>query len=317
MEIKDQPSEKLKLKGNKLMVVLAFFAIYFIWGSSYLAILFGLEAFPTFLLAGLRFLLAGCLLLLVCYVRGEPTPRRSALLQNSFCGVLMLAIGSGSVIWAEQYVSSGLAAMLVATEPLWFVALDRRSWTFYFSNKVILLALLLGIIGVVVLFLGSQSLSIQEQGSYRLLGIFVILGGSALWVTGALYAKYQLKEGAVWVNSSVQLLAAGGFCLLLSALAGEWTNFDYQSVSLQGWAALGYLAVMGSIVAYTAFLWLLKIRSPAVVGTHTYVNPVVAVFLGWMVAQERVSTIELGSLVVILLGVFLVNLPTYRKKNGK
>ena len=291
-------------------VGLAFAAIYFIWGSTYLAALVGLEGFPPLVLAGLRFSGAGLLLLVWCLSRGESLPELRTVARNGLSGILMLAGGTGSVIWAEQYISSGLAAILIAAEPLWFIALDRKSWPAYFATRAIPLGLGIGLLGLLLVFLWPGTLA---TGSIHVGGSAIVLLGAISWVVGSLYAKYRLAVHSTQLNSSLQLLAAGAFCLLLGTVLDEWQGFAWREVSGRAWLALAYMAGMGSVVAYTAYLWLLKVRPPAVVGTHTYINPLVAVVLGWVFAQEPVLTSQVIALLVILLGVALVNLSKYRK----
>jgi drug/metabolite transporter (DMT)-like permease len=295
------------------LITLAFAAIYLIWGSTYLAALIGLQGFPPFMLAGIRFCIAGLLLLTACLLRGEKWPDIRSTARNSLCGILMLAGGTGSVIWAEQYISTGLAAILIATEPFWFIALDRKAWQHYFSNKWILGGLSLGLAGFLLLFIFPKQAALLTSHQMNITAILVVLIGGISWVIGSLYTKYRPTSHSLWMNSSFQLMAAGVFCLLLSIFTGEWQNFAINEVALGAWLALLYMSVMGSIVAYTAYIWLLTVRPPAVVGTHTYVNPIVAVILGWLFAQEPVLISQIISLLFILAGVLLVNMPTYQK----
>ncbi len=289
---------------------LAFAAIYLVWGSTYLAALVGLEGFPPLVLAGLRFSLAGLLLGAWCLGRGEALPGLRSVARNGLSGILMLAGGTGSVIWAEQYISSGLAAILIATEPLWFIVFDRRSWPAYFATWAIPLGLGIGLLGLLLVFLWPGT---PGTGKVHAGGAAVVLLGGVSWVVGSLYAKYRLATHSPRLNGSLQLLAAGAFCLLLGTVLGEWREFAWRDVPGRAWLALAFMTCMGSVVAYTAYLWLLTVRPPAVVGTHTYVNPVVAVVLGWIFAQEPVLTSQVVALLVILLGVGLVNLPKRRK----
>jgi drug/metabolite transporter (DMT)-like permease len=295
-------------------VTLAFAAIYFIWGSTYLAALVGLQGFPPFMLTGIRFLLAGSLLLTWCWMRKEPIPGFQSIAKNSLSGILMLAGGTGSVIWAEQHISSGLAAILIATEPFWFIALDRQLWRTYFSNKWILIGLGLGLAGFLVLFCWPNEAEAAASNQLDMVGVLAVLFGAVSWVIGSLYTKYRATVDSTWVNSSFQLLAAGIFCLLLSMFFQEWNGFSFAAISVKAWLALVYMALMGSIVAYTAYIWLLTVRPPAVVGTHTYVNPLVAVVLGWVFAGEPVLMSQIISLVAILGGVLLVSIPKYQKE---
>ncbi|MBD0254850.1 MAG: EamA family transporter [Cytophagales bacterium] len=293
-------------------VGMAFAAIYGVWGSTYLAALVGLEGFPPLVLAGLRFSGAGLLLGAWCLYRDERLPGLRTVARNGLSGILMLAGGTGSVIWAEQHISSGLAAILIAAEPLWFIAFDRRAWPAYFASRAIPLGLGIGLVGLLLVFCWPGT---PATGPLHVGGSVAVLLGGISWVVGSLYAKYRLAAHSPRLNGSLQLLAAGVFCLLLGTLLGEWRDFEWKDVPGRAWLALAYMTSMGSVVAYTAYLWLLTVRPPAVVGTHTYVNPLVAVVLGWVFAQEPVLTSQVVALLVILLGVGLVNLPKYRKTN--
>ncbi|WP_128543930.1 EamA family transporter [Larkinella soli] len=301
-------------KENQLLVILAFAAVYIIWGSTYLAVLLGLETMPPFMMAGLRFFLAGALLFAWCLMAGEPRPSVGVVGRNALGGILMLFGGTGSVIWAEQYIPSGLAAIIVTSLPFWFVILDRRQWSNYFANLLIPAGLLIGFTGVVLLLTKPEQTGGLFSGTDQYwTAMAVLIAGGISWTVGSLYAKYQTLSPSTLVNGSLQLLAAGLFSGLVSGLAGEWTGFHPEEVSLKTWLALGYMIVFGSIIAFLAYLWLLKVRPPAVVSTYAYVNPVIAVMLGWLFAHEPVSTRQMVALGIILLGVLLVNLPKYRQ----
>ncbi|UHG90531.1 EamA family transporter [Spirosoma oryzicola] len=289
-------------------VVLAFAAIYLIWGSTYLAALIGLESLPPFLMASLRFLSAGGLLYSWCLFRREQAVTRLAFSRNAIAGVLMLGGGTGSVIWAEQYLPTGLAAILVTTLPLWFVVLDRPQWASYRTAKLRLVGLLLGFSGILLLFSEDPAaLVAPAKAAMYWPSIAVILVGTISWAVGSLYSRYRKAPGSTILNAAVQLLAAGLFCLFVSAGLGEWTGFTITQVTVRSWVALTYAVIFGSVVAYLSYLWLLQVRPPAVVGTYAYVNPVVAVLLGWALANETITSRQLTSLAIILVGVLLVN----------
>jgi len=306
-------SVMVQLRREKWTIILAFAAIYVIWGSTYVAILIGLNDIPPFLLSGIRFLVAGILLYLWCYWKRESLPSSSAMLKNSISGVLMLVGGTVSVAWAEQYLSSSMAAIIVTILPFWFVLLDRRQWKFYFSNKSILTGLLLGFAGVSLLLgFGNQRPLLHANNSNQWQGIAVILFGGIAWTLGSLYSKYQPLKTPLLVNGSIQLLSAGIFCLLISGFAGEWSQFSFVKTEARSWAALAYLVVMGSLVAYLSYLYLLKKKSPAQVSTYVYINPVIAVLLGNFIANETINFLKIIALIIILGGVLLVNLPKYK-----
>ena len=301
------------LDREKWTIILAFAAIYIVWGSTYLAILIGLNDIPPFLMSAIRFLLAGVILHIWCQLKAESLPSREVIVKNSIAGILMLVGGTVSVAWAEQYLSSSMAAIIVTILPFWFVVLDSRQWKFYFRNKSILTGLFLGFAGVCLLLgFGSKEWLLHQTYSSQLQGIIVILLGGVAWTLGSLYSKYQPVKTSLLVNGYIQLLSSGIFCLMISGVIGEWQRFSVVDTSTSSWLALIYLAVMGSLVAYLSYLYLLKKRSPAEVSTYVYINPVIAVLLGSMMANESISLLKMAALFIILAGVLLVNLPKYR-----
>lgn len=294
---------------SNLLVILAFSAIYFIWGTTYLAAIFGLESFPPFLLSAFRFTSAGVVLLLVCIVRGYKLPTGKQLLVITSTGIIMLVGGSGLVAWAEQYILSGYAAVVIASEPFFFVLLDRPRWNYYWSNKNIVAGLLVGFIGV-ALFVwasaGNETMSVPSK--LIVVGYSVLFLSCILWVVGSLLSTRQKDESISAIAvSSVQLVGAGLFSFVLAWITNEYDGFAFANVTPRAWGALVFLAFGGSIVAYLSFIWLLTVRSPAQVSTHTYINPIVALFMGWYFLNDPVNSFQLVSVVVILVGVLLTN----------
>lgn len=296
-------------KENTTLILLAFLAIYIIWGTTYLAILFGLEGFPPFILSAFRFSTAGVLLLAWCLFNGERLPALQDYKVPVISGIVMLVGGSGLVTWSEQYVTTGQAAIVIATEPFLFLLMDKRGWPFYFSNKRIIAGLVLGFAGIVLFFLfTAHHPKDLIPSSQKAIGYLVLFLSAVLWVGGSLYAKSRAPERpSNTMITAIQLVAAGIFSALLSTATNEWTNFSVTAVSAKAWGGLLYLIVMGSLVAYLAFTWLLTVRPPALVSTHTYVNPVVAVLMGWLIAHEPITTVQIVALFVILFGVMLVS----------
>lgn len=288
----------------RIRVILAFIAIYFVWGTTYLAILFGLEGIGPFVMSALRYGLAAFVLAAWCLARKKPWPK-THLKPIIISGILMLVGGSGLVVFAEQYISSGLAAVIIATEPLWFILLDRKRWKYYFSDFRIIAGLALGFTGIILFtFAGPQHEAVTKN-SY-LLGAVIVLAGSVLWVVGALYAKSRLPDKGPGLSGTVVQLVAAAFCsAFLALIRGEWTQFVPQSISLQAWGGLIYLTVMGTLVAYLAFVWLIKVQPPALVSTHTLVNPIIAVLAGWLVLRESIGPLQAIALAVTMTGVFL------------
>jgi drug/metabolite transporter (DMT)-like permease len=298
----------------QLKVILAFAAVYLIWGSTYLAAQFGLATIPPYLMGAMRFSIAGLILLSWSLIRQKPMPGRKAILVNSVGGILMLVGGSGSVLWSQQYLGSGLAAILVASLPIWFVLLDKKQWSYYFGDRRVIIGVIFGFIGILLLFgAGVRNGLAAESGWMQVIGIGVILLGCIAWTIGSLYVKYKAVEADISTSAGIQLLAAGLFSLLPSFLTGEWNGFEWIQVSNGGWLALLYLTIPGSVIAFMSYIYLLAVRPAAQAGTYAYVNPVIAVLLGAIFAQETVSGWQVLGLVTILLSVLLINWSNYKK----
>jgi drug/metabolite transporter (DMT)-like permease len=300
------------MRSSKWTIILAFAAVYIIWGSTYLAIRLGIRDIPPFLLSAIRFLVAGIALLAWCLWKKEPMPSRKDIGRNALCGALMLFGGTVSVTWAEQFISSSLAAIIVTSLPFWFVLLDKKQWSYYFSNKFIIAGLLVGFAGVVLLMsFGHTDTADHVSSGKKLAGFLVIVGGGIAWTIGSLYSKYKPSQSGLLMNGSIQLLATGLFTGIISVAAGEPQKMDWSQVQFSSWMALLYLATMGSIVAYLSYLYLLKMRPAAEVSTYVYVNPAVALILGALIASEPIGWWQVISLLIILSGVLLVNMPKY------
>jgi drug/metabolite transporter (DMT)-like permease len=297
---------------SQLLIVAAFAAIYLIWGSTYIAIAIAIRDIPPLLMAGIRFASAGLLLYAFARIRGESVPDRRSIGNISLSGILMLFFGTGTLVWVEQYISSGLAAIIVATVPLWFVLLDKRQWKFHFSNSWIIAGLLIGFAGVLVLFADKQSFSFSGD-KMKVISFFVLLAGTIAWAIGSLYSKYKPVEGSTVMKAAIQMIAAGTCALLAGIAGGEHHRIAWSAISWHSGLALLYLITLGSLIAYMAYVWLLSVRSPVLVGTYAYVNPIVAVFFGWLIASEPVSRQQLIALGVILSGVILVNITKEKK----
>ncbi|HEX5152290.1 MAG TPA: EamA family transporter [Parafilimonas sp.] len=300
------------MSNNRIKILLAFAAIYFVWGSTYVVLRFGIKTIPPFLFSAARFFIAGILLLSYCLLKRKPLPDRRSFINNSICGVLMLGGGTVSVAWAEQYVPSSTAAIMVTFLPFLFVLCDKSQWNYYFSNKIIIIGLLVGFIGVVLLtnFSNTDTTGLNIPG-HAALGIVAILAGEVGWTTGSLISKYKTSNASLLMNASIQLLATSTVCLVISFAGGEWETFSIAQVSPQSIIALVYLVFMGSLIAYLSYIYLLSVLPAVEVSTHVYVNPVVAVLLGALLANEPVNLTVISSLILILFGVLLVNMPKY------
>ena len=299
-------------KHPKALVLAAFAAVYLIWGSTYLAILLAIKTIPPFLMAGSRFLIAGLILLVWALIKGEQIPDKKSVLKISLAGILMLAFGNALLAWVEQYLPSGLAAILVATVPLWFVLLDKRQWKYHFSNKQIVIGLVVGFAGVILLFAGKSSADLFDS-KMKIISLFVLLVGTIGWTIGSLYSKYQKIKGSTLMKVAIQMIAASVVIFIGGFSFNEQKSFAINNVSWESIGALAYLIVMGSLVGYMAYIWLLSIRPASLVGTYAYVNPVVAFFLGWLIADEHVNIQKIIGLSIVILGLVIVNMSKEKK----
>jgi drug/metabolite transporter (DMT)-like permease len=293
--------------ASRGLIIVAFIAIYFIWGTTYLANLFALEGIPPFIISCIRYLVASLILMAWAKAKRAPLPGWQSIRVLGISGILMLVGGSGLIVYAEQYVNSGYAAVLVATEPLWFVLLDRKRWQEYFSNRMVLGGLILGFIGIALFAcLTPMDRSRSIDKTWMIVGTIIVLVSAILWVTGTLYSNRRKEVGSSNImNTSIQLLAAGVFSGLVALVKGEWITFSFSAVPINAWGGLLYLIVLGSVLAYLAFTWLVTVQPPAIVSTHTFVNPVVAIFTGWLIAGEHITTKQSLGLVLAFAGVIL------------
>ncbi|GEP50791.1 drug/metabolite exporter YedA [Flavobacterium noncentrifugens] len=300
---------------NKISIatLLAFASIYLIWGSTFLAISFGLEGFPPFILSGLRFFAAGLILFVWRKSKNEKSGTLFDWKKNAITGILILTGGTGLVAWGEQYVSSTEAAIAIASGPFWFIALDKKNWNNYFSNKAIVSGLIIGFAGLILFLKGSVSKSVHatDEG-LKILAFIVLAISSVSWVLGSLYSKNNPGKQSTFMNISQQLIIAGIASFLIAGVRGEWIGFSLTVVPLASWLGLLFLIFFGSIAAYISYIWLLSTQDPVLVSTHTYINPIVAVFAGWIVTGEFISGIQFLGLGIILSGVVLTNASKYK-----
>lgn len=283
-------------------IALAFAAVYLIWGSTYLAIRFAVETMPPFLMAGVRYLIAGLILYGWLRLRGAGAPTRRDWRMASIAGGLMLVGGNGILSWAEQFVPSGLAALLVATVPIWFVGIawlgpDREA-----PNGPEIVGIVLGLVGVGVLMSGSIE-GIGLHGASPGLVVWssvAVIVATIAWAAGSMYSR-RAPMPRPTLYATALIMCAGGALSIVSGLAlGEAGRLDLSGISGRSLASLAYLIVFGSIVAFSAYGWLVKAVRPALLGTYAYVNPVVAVFLGWWLAGEPVTGhVAVGAALVV------------------
>jgi len=286
------------------LVLAAFAAIYLIWGSTYLGIRFAVETIPPFLLGGARFLLAGGILYAWLRLKGVPRPAGCHWRNAAVVGGLLLGVGNAGVNWAEQKVPSGLTALLIAITPLWFVLLDWWRPRGTRPTFQTMLGIIVGFAGMAMLFGGGDALR-QSAADYS--AVAALLIASIAWAFGSLYARYTPKPASPLIAGAMQMLAGGAVLFALGLISGETARFDLSGISGRSAWALAYLTVVGSLIGFTAFSWLLKVSTPARISTYAYVNPVIAVFLGWAIGGEKLTARILWAAAVIVLGVVVIS----------
>jgi len=293
---------------------MAFFTIYFVWGSTYLANAWAVKAIPPFLLAGIRFTVAGGLMLMLGLLFGVKKVTKEQIKNSLFAGFMLFAIGNGMVVWALQYVDSGMAALIVALEPLivvmmmWWMKAERPKWNSW-------VGVLLGMIGMVFL-VGQPHLASNSQFLLGVVAILVALigwGYTSIWMTDA-----NLPD-SLFQSAALQMLFGGLILLLISSVLGEYNRFNPDLLTSKVLWSLVYLIVFGSILAFTSFNYLLKKVSPTKVVTSTYVNPVVALFLGWWLNSEVINSQSFLATALLIGGVIFIqgHTPKFMKKKEK
>ena len=288
-------------------IVLAFAAVYLIWGSTYLAIRFAVETLPPFLMGGVRYGIAGLVLYTWLRARGAPRPSPRQWRSATIAGALMVVGGNGLVNFAQQSVPSGLTALVVGTVPLWFVTIawlgpDREK-----PNAWEVASIVLGIAGVGFLMSGSlDDIGVQgADGRQVLVGVGALIVATITWAAGSVYSRRAELAKPTLLSTGMMMAAGGALLVLTGVVLGEPARLDLAVVSTKSLIALAYLIIFGSIVAFSCFVWLFQVVRPALAGTYAYVNPVVAVFLGWALADEAITR-EMALGAVLILGAVLL-----------
>jgi len=290
------------MKHERAWAYAAFAVVCVVWGTTYLGIRIAIETIPPMLMCGIRFLIGGSVILTIAHLRGERIPRdRKTLANLALVGLLLLGMGNLSVAWAEQWVPSGIAALLVATAPFWMAIIEafRRN-----GERLDLQ----GGIGMAIGFAGVAML-VTPRGAGAawstalLVGAIAVQFGSFAWQFGSAYGKYNLRGVPLLAAAGVQMLFGGAFCTIAGLATGELARF---SINPRTFAALAYLTIFGSILAYTSYVFALAHMRTTHTSLYAYVNPVIAVFLGWLVLNEPLTWVSIVSMVVILAGVALV-----------
>ncbi len=291
----------------KALLIAAFFALYTVWGSTYLAIRVTVETMHPFLTAGVRFLIAGALLyalMRLCGI-GRPTPMHWK--NSAISGTLLLLGGNGLVVWAEQFVASGLAALIIAIVPIWIALLDWARPEGQRPSAKNVLGIAIGFSGVVLLVVG-QGKDVHGAGIH-VGAVIALVMACILWAGGSLFMKHNARPASPLLGVAMQMLCGGAALLLAGGLHGEIGQTDLSHFSGRSLAAFIYLIVVGSWVGFSAYIWLLQVCNPSLVATYAYVNPIVAVFLGWWLLDEHLNGLTLVAAAVIVVGVCVITLP--------
>ena len=292
---------------NRTSLIAAFATVYVVWGSTYLAIRVAVETMPPFLMAGARFLVAGLMMFAWLRLKGVAMPDKQQWRHAAFAGVLMLFGGNGLVVWAEQSVSSSLAALLVALTPVWFALLDWSRPTGKRPALYTFVGIMVGFAGVALLVSGREMSGVAA--SQNPWGVAALVMAGLAWAAGSLWSRYHAKPESPWMNSSLQMICGGIALLALSFWRDEPAHFQLAQVSTPSWLSLLYLVVFGSWIAFSAYVWLLKVSTPARVATYAYVNPVIAVLLGHLMLNEPFGGRTVWAAAIILAGVVITTLP--------
>ncbi|MFL5551926.1 MAG: EamA family transporter [Gemmatimonadaceae bacterium] len=297
--------------ASRAQIIAAFASIYLVWGSTYLAIRYAVETIPPFLMGGLRFVISGALLYAWARYRGAQRPSRLHWRNAIIAGGFLLLGGNGAVVWAEQFVPSGLTALLVSILPFWLVIIEWVRPPRRRPSGAVLIGLVLGFLGIIVL-VGLGELG--GRGDIRPLGALVLILGSLSWAIGSFWSRdAQLPESGL-LTTGMEMLGGGVLLLIVGVATGELSDFDIQRVSAESIVGLVYLITFGSLLGFTSYIWLLDKVSPARLGTYAYVNPIVAVLLGWAVAGERLSARTVVAAVIVICAVALIT--TARSTGG-
>jgi drug/metabolite transporter (DMT)-like permease len=290
------------MKSDRALAYAAFATVSIVWGTTYLAIRVAVETIPPLLLTGIRFTVAGSLLLAVLLARGERIPRdRHALVNIAVVAFLLIGLGNFSVVWAEQWVPSGMAALLVGTAPFWAIAGEAMRTGGERVGLRRAFGMLIGFIGVALLVTPGGAGSAWDL--HFLIGAAAIQVGSIAWQFGSVRSKYELKSVPPLMAATLQMLVGGILLIVAGTVAGEPARFHVNGRTL---AALAYLTLIGSVVAYSAYVYALTKLRTTTVSLYAYINPVVAVILGWLILSERLTWVSITAMAVILAAMILV-----------
>ena len=285
-------------------MILCLLAVYIIWGSTYLGMKIATKVVPPFFLSSMRFLVAGSLLLIIGSLREKTWPNRPQFISACFVGVALIGIGNTTVALAVHYMPSGLVALMVAAMPAWIMGMD---WAFFSKQRPSALTLLGIVIGFAGLFLLFNPFGHHEVRTFPLWPVAVVVLGNICWAAGTLFVQ-RLPMPAQITSTAIQMLAGGVFSFLVSLVFEPGALHTLPMMTMEGWQAYVYLVLIGSLVGYTSYSWLSKNAPPGLTATYAYVNPIVALFLGWGIGNETITGMVGLSATIVISGVVLMTL---------
>lgn len=285
---------------SEFRAYLAWISICIVWGTTFLAIKIGVQTVPPVLFAGLRWIIAGPLLLAILLMKGVKLPPKEEIKHLILIGIMLIGFGNGFLVFAEQWLPSGLSSLLITTMPFWIVGIESFLPNKTQLNKFIVFGLIIGFVGVSQIFINDFENLINPD---NLIGILSILTSIVVWSSGSVYAKYKKFKSTPLMRASIQMITAGIILLILAFGLGEIHNF---SIDRNGLLALVYLIIFGSFFGYVAYIYAISILPVSVVTTYTYINPVIALFLGWYFLNEKINLSIIAGTIIIFSGVALV-----------
>lgn len=300
----------MKEKEN-IRAYLAWISVCIVWGTTYLAIRIGVKDLPPMLFAGLRWLLAGMILFVFLKLRKYKSPDKRDIMHSAVIGIMLLGFGNGLVVFAEQWIPSGLTALLITTTPFWLVGIESFLPNGTKMNFMITAGLLAGLAGVVLIFGGDLN---QLFDPIYFTGIIALLLAVFIWALGTLYSKHQKLGIHPLMSASVQMLTAGILQTLLGAILGEVSEL---SVTTNGLLAYLYLVFFGSLLGYASYIYAISHLPVSLVSTYAYINPIIALFLGWLILNEPLNIYIFIASIIILAGVYLVKTGTEQQRQKK
>lgn len=299
--------------SQKFKTIIAFAAIYFVWGSTFIGVAIALKSFSPFIMSALRFFIGGLTLAGYCYFKNEALPSKNEIIRFSVWGIVIFGGGVVAVAWAQQFLPSSLASVIITT-PFWFIILDKAQWHINFKNGWIMTGIITGLIGVIILIIQRPSARFGAIAQLQITAIIVIILGSFFWAFGSLYLRNKPSNISAYSKTSIHLLAAGIFALVISVLSHELKVMQWQLIKIESVVSLLYLSIISTTLTFLAFIWLIKHKPVPIVSTYSYVNPMIAVLLGVFIGGESMEKIQILAMFIILLGILFINILNYNFK---